>query len=225
VTVPRLEFRDVSRSFEDGARATVLALRPTSFTLARGECLRVLGPSGAGKSTLLALSCGLLLPTSGEVLLDGEPFSRWRESFRAAARRRRLSVVVQGLSLVTGMTALENVLLPMVPDGLATRAARERAESWLARLGVSDVALSKVELLSGGERQRVALARALASTHAELIVLDEPSAHLDAARTAALVEALRERLDAGASLLIATHDPRLDSLGSSLELAPREGAP
>lgn len=224
MTSPRLEFRDVSRSFDDGARSTVLALRNTSFTLARGQCLRVLGPSGAGKSTLLSLACGLLLPTTGEVLLDGEPFSRWRESFRAEARRRRMSVVVQGLSLVSSMTVLENVLLAAIPDGLSSRASRDRAHAWLERLGIADLALANVERLSGGERQRVALARALNAPTAELIVLDEPSAHLDASRTETVVAALRERLEAGASALVATHDPRLDLLGEALRLPEREVA-
>lgn len=221
---PLLEFRDVSRSFEDGARSTVLALRPTSFALSRGSCLRVLGPSGAGKSTLLSLACGILLPTSGEVHFDGEPFSRWRESFRASARRRRMSVVVQGLSLVSAMTVLENVLLPAIPDGLSTPESRASAKRWLDRLGIAELAAAKVERLSGGEKQRVALARAFAHASAELIVLDEPTAHLDADRTETVVAALRERLAEGASVLVATHDPRLDSLGEVLSLPGRESS-
>lgn len=223
MSAARLSFRAVSRSFEDGARDRVVALEPTSFELAPGECLRVLGPSGVGKSTLLSLACGLLLPTSGEVLLDGEPFSRWREPFRAARRRRSMGVVVQQLALVQGMSVEENVALAHVPDGLLASEDRKRHHALLARLGLRGLERAKVETLSGGERQRVALVRALAVRDASLLVLDEPSAHLDAARTETLLELLRERVARdGCSVLVATHDPRLDTIGRALHLSKTE---
>ncbi len=214
-----IEFREVSRSFDDGARERVEALSPTSFALARGQCLRVLGPSGAGKSTLLSLACGLLLPTAGEVRFESEPFSRWRESFRAAVRRRSMGVVVQQLALVHGMTARENVALASVPDGLSTASDRAAQSALFDALGLAGLERAKVETLSGGERQRVALVRALAVREAKLLVLDEPTAHLDAARTDALIALLRSRIDAGCAALIATHDPRLDTLGEPLHLS------
>lgn len=223
MSAARLEFRAVSRSFEDGARERVRALEPTSFSLSPGECLRVLGPSGAGKSTLLSLACGLLLPTSGEVWLDGEPFSRWREPFRAARRRRTMGVVVQQLALVHGMSVEENVSLALVPDGIIAREQRDSHRALLARLGLAGLERAKVETLSGGERQRVALVRALAVADASLLVLDEPSAHLDAERTEALLTLLRERIARDqCSVLLATHDPRLDTIGRALHLSKTE---
>jgi putative ABC transport system ATP-binding protein len=216
---PRLELRSASRRFDDGVGRTVLALAPTSLSLERGQCLRVLGPSGAGKSTLLSLACGLLLPTEGEVWLEGEPFSRWREPFRAQIRRRTMGVVVQQLALVAGMSARENVLLSGVPDGMPSRADRARAEELLRALGLEAMGDTHVERLSGGERQRVALARALSVASATLLVLDEPTAHLDHTRVDALVALLRERMQRdGTSVLLSTHDPRLDALGDALHL-------
>jgi putative ABC transport system ATP-binding protein len=216
-----LEFRSVTRAFDDGARSRVIALDRTSFALEKGQCLRVTGPSGAGKSTLLSLACGLLAPTEGEVVFESEPFSRWRESFRAALRRRSMGVVVQHLALVHGMTAQENVALASIPDGLVSAERRAEHRALFAALGLEGLEDAKVETLSGGERQRVALVRALSVSSAKLLVLDEPSAHLDAARTEVLVRVLRERMaDRGCAVLLATHDPRLDSLGRELALSP-----
>lgn len=216
-----LEFRSVSRAFDDGARSRVVALERTSFSLERGQCLRVTGPSGAGKSTLLSLACGLLSPTEGEVVFESEPFSRWRESFRAALRRRSMGVVVQHLALVHGMTARENVALASIPDGLVSADSRAQHRALFAALGLAGLEDAKVETLSGGERQRVALVRALSVSSAKLLVLDEPTAHLDASRTEAFVRLVRDRMaDRGCSVLVATHDPRLDSLGRELALSP-----
>jgi putative ABC transport system ATP-binding protein len=216
---PRIELRAASKRFRDGAHGSVLALAPTSLSLAPGACLRVIGPSGAGKSTLLCLASGLLLPTEGEVLLDGEPFSRWREPFRAAVRRRRMGVVLQHLALVRGMSVRENVLLAGVPDGGGGVDAGRRAGEILERLGLSRWVGAPVERLSGGEQQRVALARALCVTNAGCLVLDEPSAHLDDALVTVLRALLEERRTRDeTSVLVATHDPRLDSMGPALVL-------
>jgi putative ABC transport system ATP-binding protein len=216
-----LEFRAVSRAFDDGARSRVIALERISFTLERGQCLRVTGPSGAGKSTLLSLACGLLAPTEGEVWFESEPFSRWRESFRAALRRRSMGVLVQQLALVHGMTALENVALASVPDGLLSAERRAAHRALFSALGLAGLEDAKVESLSGGERQRVALVRALSVSSAKLLVLDEPTAHLDASRTEIFVQLVRERMvHHGCAVLLATHDPRLDSLGRELALSP-----
>lgn len=223
---PLLEFRSASRAFDDGARARVVALASTSFTLEAGRALRVLGPSGAGKSTLLSLACGLLSPSEGEVLFEGEPFSRWRESFRASLRRRSMGVVVQHLALVQGMSARENVALASVPDGLSSAKDRKEQDALFDALGLRGLEDAKVETLSGGERQRVALVRAFAVSSAKLLVLDEPTAHLDAARADAVIELVRRRArDNSCSALVATHDPRLDSLGDALQLSSARASP
>lgn len=208
---PAVSVRGVVKRVRDGRdRRTVID--DVSFDLARGELAVLRGPSGSGKTTLLALVGAMLSPTSGEVLLDGEPTSRLRDAHRAQARRRKVGFVFQDLQLVHGMSARENVLLPRVPDGV-TRADEARAEALLAKLGVAAVAHARAGALSGGERQRVALARALLCDP-PLLLLDEPTAHLDDAH----VRAIAEELAALASdpihpraLLVATHDARIAS--------------
>jgi putative ABC transport system ATP-binding protein len=200
--------KNVVKRVRDGReRRTVLD--DVSFDLARGELVVVRGPSGSGKTTLLAIVGAMLSPTSGEVHLDGEPTSRLRESHRAEVRRKKVGFVFQDLQLVDGLTARENVLLPRVPDGVRP-ADEKRADELLARFGLTDIAKNHAAVLSGGERQRVALARALLADP-PLLVLDEPTAHLDDARAATIVSDLSALAKDGRALLVATHDARLSS--------------
>jgi putative ABC transport system ATP-binding protein len=185
----------------------------------RGELVALRGPSGSGKSTLLALVGAMLSPTSGEVLLDGEPTSRLREAHRAEVRRRKVGFVFQDVQLIGGMTARENVLVPCVPEG--KQSAASRADALLERFGIAALAHSPAAALSGGERQRIALARALVCDP-PLLLLDEPTAHLDDARVAAIMTDLAALAAEGRALLVATHDLRVASHGSVsrvLELA------
>jgi putative ABC transport system ATP-binding protein len=198
--------RDVVKRVRDGReRRTVLD--GVSFDLARGEMVVVRGPSGSGKTTLLAIVGAMLSPTSGEVHLDGEPTSRLREGHRAEIRRRKVGFVFQDLQLVDGLTARQNVLLPRVPDGV-TADDEKRADALLERFGLTSVASSRAKTLSGGERQRVALARALLGDP-PLLVLDEPTAHLDDERARSIAADLAALAKDGRALLVATHDPRL----------------
>ena len=137
---PAASVRDASKRIRDGRERRTI-LENVSFDLARGELVVLSGPSGSGKTTLLAIVGAMLSPTSGEVLLDGEPTSRLRESHRAQTRRAKVGFLFQDLQLVDGMTARENVLLPRVPDGV-TAADEARAEVLLARFGVASVARS-----------------------------------------------------------------------------------
>ncbi len=192
----------------DGSeRRTVLD--DVSFDLARGEMVVVRGPSGSGKTTLLAIVGAMLSPTSGEVHLDGEATSRLREAHRAEVRRRKVGYVFQDLQLVDGLTARQNVLLPRVPDGVRAEDER-RADALLARLGLEGFGPRRASVLSGGERQRVAIARALVNDP-PLLVLDEPTAHLDDDRATALAEDLAGLSREGRAVLVATHDARLVS--------------
>lgn len=203
--------RNVVKRIRDGAeRRTVLD--DVSFDLARGELVVVRGPSGSGKTTLLAIVGAMLSPTSGEVHLDGEPTSRLRESHRAEIRRRKVGFVFQDLQLVDGLTARQNVLLPRVPDGVRT-ADEERADALLSRFGLASIAGNQARALSGGERQRVALARALL-VDPPLLVLDEPTAHLDDERAESIAQDLAALTKDGRAILVATHDARLAGSGA-----------
>jgi putative ABC transport system ATP-binding protein len=200
------EARDLTKRVGDGReRRTVI--RSVSLRIARRELVVLRGPSGSGKTTLLALMGGMLSPTSGQVFLDGEPTSRLRDAHRAEVRRHKVGFVFQDNQLVSGMSARENILLPCVPDGVRSR-DEQLADSLLERFALCAVAGSKAEALSGGERQRTAIARAL-MRDPPLLLLDEPTAHLDDARAHLLLDTLVALAAEGRALLIATHDQRL----------------
>jgi putative ABC transport system ATP-binding protein len=204
VTVLRLQ--EVTKRVEDGrGRRTVLD--GISFQLDAGSSTALRGPSGSGKTTLLAIAGALLAPTSGEVYLDGEATSRLRDRFRAELRREKIGFVFQELSLLPDLSAYENTMLPAVPLGTLA-AHRARGAELLERFGVARFSAIPARALSGGERQRVALARALL-LRPKLLLLDEPSAHLDDLRTRELLGLLAELAREGTTLLIATHDVRL----------------
>jgi putative ABC transport system ATP-binding protein len=198
--------QNVTKKVWDGAeRRTVLD--EVSLDLARREIVVLRGPSGSGKTTLLAISGGMLSPTSGEVFIDGEATSRLRDADRAAVRRRKVGFVFQDLQLVDDMSVLENVVLPRIPDGLS-RADVARAEALLGRLDAASLAAKRTRALSGGERQRVAMARALMNDPG-LLLLDEPTAHLDDARARTVMDDLAGLAAEGRAVLISTHDPRI----------------
>lgn len=178
-----------------------------SLEVDRGELVLLAGPSGSGKTTLLALLGGMLLPTSGEVFLDEVPLSRLRDPQRARLRREKVGYLFQDLALLSGMSVLANVMLPLVPDGLDD-ADEAKATALLTEMGIGDRAGALVDGLSGGERQRVALSRALVRSPA-LLLLDEPTAHLDSVLGAKLVDTLVALAASGRAVVIATHDPRL----------------
>ena len=182
-------------------------LHDVSFGLAASELVCLRGPSGSGKTTLLAIVGGMLAPSRGEVWFDGESITRLKYAHRAEIRRRKVGFVFQDFQLIDDMSVLENVLLPKVPDGVGA-AQIEHARALLARLGVQAQASQPARSLSGGERQRVAYARALVGDP-KLLLLDEPSAHLDDARTASLVAELATFAQEGRAILVATHDVRM----------------
>lgn len=204
--VPAASIKNVVKRIWDGReRRTVLD--DVSFDLGRRELVVVRGPSGSGKTTLLAIVGAMLSPSSGEVHLDGEPTSRLRESHRAEVRRRKVGFVFQDLQLVDGLTSRDNVLLPRVPDGVRPQ-DETRATMLLERFGLTSVAGVDAKSLSGGERQRVALARALINDP-PLLVLDEPTAHLDDDRATSIAQELAAVAADDRAVLVATHDPRL----------------
>ena len=206
-TAPAVRVENVVKRVRDGAtRRTVLD--DVSFEVARGELVILRGPSGSGKTTLLAIVGAMLSPTSGEVHLDGAPTSRLREAHRAEIRRKKVGFVFQDLQLIDTLSALRNVLLPCVPDGV-TAAVEKRARALLEQRGLGAVIDSKAKGLSGGERQRVALCRALLNDPA-LLVLDEPTAHLDDTHAGTIADELVALAkDGGRALLVATHDARI----------------
>ncbi|MGN9781155.1 ABC transporter ATP-binding protein [Nonomuraea sp. ZG12] len=202
MTVVRLA--EVARVHGEGA-AAVHALKGVSIEVDAGELVAVMGPSGSGKSTLLNLAGGLDRPTSGTVHIGEQDLATVRDL--AALRRRGVGYVFQDLNLITSLTAAENVMLPRELDGVRSRPAREQAMAVLAEIDVADLADRFPDELSGGQRQRVAIARALVGER-RLLLADEPTGALDTRAGDEILRILRARCDAGAAVLLVTHEPR-----------------
>ena len=188
----------------DGPAGALTIVDGVELTVAPGEAVAVLGPSGAGKSTLLGLLAGLDAPTSGDVQLFGQWLGPLDEDGRAALRAGRVGFVFQSFQLVPGLTALENVMLPLE---LADRCrVRDTALAALDRVGLGERAGHLPGQLSGGEQQRVAMARAFAPDP-ELLFADEPTGNLDGRTGAAVIDQLFDlRAERGSTLVLVTHD-------------------
>jgi putative ABC transport system ATP-binding protein len=187
--------------------AAVEILRGIDLTVPQGQTLALLGPSGSGKSSLMAVLSGLERASGGALEVAGQNFAALDEDALAAARRGRIGIVLQAFHLLPTMTALENVMTPMELAGMDD--ARPRAEAELTAVGLGHRLHHYPSQLSGGEQQRVAIARALAPRPA-LVFADEPTGNLDAATGSSIVDLLfARRADAGATLVIITHDASL----------------
>ncbi|MEY2475432.1 MAG: putative transport system ATP-binding protein [Actinomycetota bacterium] len=198
-----LTLTGVKKSFQRG-RETVVALDGVTLEVAKGEFVAMIGPSGSGKSTLLHLAGGLDQPEAGTVLLGERDLGALSAGERAKIRRREIGFVFQFFHLIPTLTVAENVELPLLLDGV-----RDKAGSVLAMLERVDLADRADHLpgeLSGGEMQRAAIARALVAGP-ELILADEPTGNLDSANGAVVLDVLAAQVaEAGAALLMVTHD-------------------
>lgn len=203
-----LECRSLTLVRRDGAGAERPVLDEVEVSFGAGQLAVVSGATGAGKSTLLHLLAGLLRPTSGEVWAAGEPVSRFLGSHRDLWRRQ-VGLVFQGTNqLWPDLTAAENVMLPLVPRGGSHGALRERAAAAMDRLGTLLLAKRAAGELSVGEQQRLAVARALVVAPTYLLA-DEPTAHQDPAGLELVMAALTDARDGGATVVVASHDPRV----------------
>ncbi len=206
----------------DPGSSPVRAVDEVDLAVEEGESVSVMGPSGCGKSTLLHLLGGLERADAGQLEIDGQPTGRLSEAAWARLRRRSIGFVFQGFHLVDELTAVENVELPALLVGVRRPAARRRALDLLDRLAVVDRAGHLPARLSGGQRQRVALARALVNTP-RLLLADEPTGNLDSAATGEILRVFAELREAGQTLLVVTHDPRVATTANRL-LSMRDGA-
>jgi putative ABC transport system ATP-binding protein len=203
-----LEAQSVVKQYQVGG-GTVNAVDGVSLSLQRGEFVALVGPSGSGKTTLLAMLAGLLSPTSGSIIIDGQELSTMREAERARFRRRNIGFTFQANNLVPYLTALENVALMLRLNKEFNAAGRRRARELLVRLGMEDRLHGLPRQLSGGQRQRVAIARALINQPA-LVLADEPTASLDTERAFQVVETLANLVhEQGNAGIMVTHDLRL----------------
>ncbi len=201
-----VELRDVHRTYRRGEE-TVQALRGVSLAVDRGDFLVVTGPSGSGKSTLLHIMAGLDRPSSGEVLLDGNPLSAMSDDDLTLRRRRGIGFIFQFFHLLPTLSATDNVGLPLLLDGLGPDEIRSRAGHALERVGLGHRSHHRPREMSGGEQQRVAIARALV-IRPSLILADEPTGNLDSASGADILQILRDApAEFGAAVVLVTHQP------------------
>jgi putative ABC transport system ATP-binding protein len=204
MTTPMVQLEGVARWFGTG-HTRVVALHPTNLTVAAGELLAVMGPSGSGKTTLLSLVGGLDKPSEGNVIVDGKDVGAMKPRDLAILRRRTVGYVFQDLNLLAGLTAAENVAIPLELDGRSVRDARHAALDSLASVGLGELANRFPDDLSGGEQQRVAIARALVGGR-PILLADEPTGALDSMTGESVMRLLRRHCDDGGTAILVTHD-------------------
>jgi putative ABC transport system ATP-binding protein len=204
-----LELHQISKSFGEGATA-VRALDDINLSLDAGHLVAVMGPSGSGKSTLLTIAGSLEDPTSGEVRIDGAALSSLSRNDKARLRRRTIGYVFQDFNLLPGLTAVENVALPLELDGVSSRKAQQAGLAALERLGLADRGGHYPDQLSGGERQRVAIARSVVGER-KLLLADEPSGALDSTNSEVVMRMILDACKNGVAAVVVTHDAHLAS--------------
>ena len=204
-----LELRQVFKTYGSGP-SEVHALSDLDLSVERGELVAIMGPSGSGKSTLLTIAGSLEKATSGRVSVDGVDLATTSLSERAQLRRRSIGYVFQDFNLLPGLTALENVTLPLELDGIPGKAARATGLEAMTDLGVSEHADRYPDELSGGERQRVAIARAIVGERG-LLLADEPTGALDSVNGEAVMRLLRAATRRGVAGVVVTHEAHLAS--------------
>lgn len=203
-----IELANIVKDYALG-QTKVHALRGVDLNIDRGEFAAIWGPSGSGKSTLLNLIGLIDQPTSGTLQLDGHTLCGLSDAQRATLRNRSVGFVFQNFNLLPVLSALENVMLPLILRGTPRRTARAAAERRLDEVGLAAQRIQRPDQLSGGQRQRVAIARALV-TDPLIVIADEPTANLDAETGHRVIELMREiNQEQQATFLFSTHDPRL----------------
>ena len=208
--VPALEARGIQKSYEIGGQSRRV-LDGIDFQVHRGECVFLAGPSGSGKSTLLSILGFLLSKDAGELFLNGERVEDLEEANRTAIRREQIGFVFQRFQLINGLSAEDNVAIPLTLDRMGLAEAREHASELLTRVGLKDHRHALPSSMSPGQCQRVALARAVIAKP-KLILADEPTAALDGDSGKAVMELLRELTSgSSAATVVVTHDPRIYS--------------
>jgi putative ABC transport system ATP-binding protein len=202
-----LEAKEVRKQYKMGEHL-VNALDGVDFQVEKGEFVAIMGPSGSGKSTLLHLLGGLDGPTEGNIILAGQPLAKLSERKATLVRRHNVGFVFQFFNLLPTLSAEENILLPVIIDGKDQRKYKERLNSLLELVGLSDRRHHKPDQLSGGEQQRVAIARALV-TEPAILLADEPTGNLDSKTGTSIMELLKRSCDElDQTVIVVTHDAK-----------------
>lgn len=201
-----IELRDIRKVFNAGRPNEYVALDGVTLDIATGKVTALIGPSGSGKTTLLSIIGCMSRPTSGRILLSGRETTSLPERFLTEIRRRSFGFIFQQFNLISGLSALENAMIPAYPTGEDHASIKRRAHSLFEILDIGRVAHHKAQWLSGGQAQRVAIARALIN-NPEAIIADEPTAHLDTKLAAETMDILARLNSEGRTIIITSHDP------------------
>lgn len=201
-----IKTRKLTKIFHGGMPDEMVAVRDVSLEISHGHTTVLAGPSGSGKTTLLSLLGCMSRPTVGSVAVNGKDVAKLPERFLTAVRRGTFGFIFQQFNLVHGVSALENVMLPLYATATGFSEARKIALAKLESVELKGRANVKVQRLSGGEQQRVAIARALVN-EPEIILADEPTAHLDTKLSEDFIGIMKKLKAEGKTIIIATHDP------------------
>ena len=202
-----IRMNNVSKIYRMGEEA-VHALDKATMEIQDGEFVAIIGPSGSGKSTMMNIIGCLDIADSGEYVLDGQSIDDYSEEELAGIRNRKLGFVFQNFNLLSKLSALENVELPLVYQGVHGRERKKRAVQALTKMGLADRIHHKPSELSGGQQQRVAIARALV-TNPSLILADEPTGNLDQATGLEIMQLFHDLNSQGNTIVLITHDARI----------------
>ncbi|HLD98077.1 MAG TPA: ABC transporter ATP-binding protein [Candidatus Nanoarchaeia archaeon] len=202
-----IELRDVAKYYYMGDNV-VKALDGVNITIEQGDFVAIMGPSGSGKSTGMNLTGSLDYATRGEIYLDGQDIETLSESELAQIRGQKIGFIFQSFNLIPNLTALENVMLPMLFQGASKEEREEKAAQLLTMVDLGDRLDHYPNQLSGGQQQRVAIARSLANDP-EIILADEPTGNLDSKTGEIVIKFLGELNKKGRTIIIVTHDPHL----------------
>lgn len=201
---PVVELEDVRREYLVGDQKTV-ALDGVTLSIEHGEFVAIVGPSGSGKSTMMNLIGCLDRPSSGVVRIASDPTSELNDNELTSLRSKAIGFVFQQFQLLPNTTAIENVMAPLLYQGLSSKQAKQAATEMLTKLGLGDRLNFDRNRLSGGQQQRVAIARALV-TSPDIVLADEPTGALDSKTGAQVIELLKELNQEGRTIILITHD-------------------
>ncbi len=199
-----INIKNVSRIYNIGSEKLTV-LDDVSLTIEKGEFVAIVGPSGSGKSTLMNMIGGLDKPSKGAVIIEGEDISKLKDKKMSKFRNEKIGFVFQSFNLEASLTALENVMMPLMIAGKPEREMKDRAGSMLQSLGMGDRMKHKPTELSGGQRQRVSIARALVN-NPKIVLADEPTGNLDSKSGKAVMEILTDFKKQGYTIVMVTHN-------------------
>jgi putative ABC transport system ATP-binding protein len=204
MSTPIIQISNLMKTYKLGGE-TVHALNNVSIEIEKGEFLAIIGPSGSGKSTLMNMIGCLDRPQSGRYLLDGKDIGRMNDNQLAIIRNGKIGFIFQNFNLLTKLTALENVELPLLYGGIPTKERREKALEALNKVGLMDRSSHLPTQLSGGQQQRVAIARALVGGPS-ILLADEPTGALDSKTSKEIIQVMKDLNELGHTIILITHD-------------------